>query len=141
MGEIYALAPGNKPRSAEEIAEGIVTNFKKHCKQMGDFFYHEMELRDVKAFINNTLLPIEKFRELNLSNNEYQNGTSVEDESRPTIQFVSMYSYIPEDDDFVDLEACTQNIFSHIEQDAFEEWKGETDIDELQQFRQIYMER
>lgn len=141
MGEIYALAPGNKPRSAEEIAEGIVTNFKKHCKQMGDFYYHEMELRDVKAFINTILLPIEKFQELNLSNNEYQKGTSVEDESRPTIQFVSMYSYIPEDDDFVDLDACTQNIFCRIEQDAFNEWKGETDLDELQKFRRIYMER
>ena len=140
IGWIYCLAPWHKPRFINEISDGIITNFKIDCKTIGnDFFYHEIELKDLYKFIENILMPIDKFRELNLSQNEYERGIKVDDEDRPTVQFISAFSNVPEKNAFVDLEACIQDIFSSYEHRYFYEWAyGEMDIDKLTQFRQEY---
>ena len=118
VGWIYCLAPNHKPRFIDEISDGITTNFKNNCKSIGnDFFYHEIELKDLYKFIKNILMPIDKFRELNLSQNEYEKGVKVDDEDRPKVQFISAFSTIPEKDNFVDLDACIQDIFSSFRQE------------------------
>ena len=136
---IYCLAPGHKPRFINEITDGIITNFKINCKTIGDFFYHEIELKDLYKFIENILMPIDKFRELNLSQNEYERGVKVDDEDRPKFHFISAFSTVQDKDNFVDLDACIQDIFSSYEHRYFYHWAyGEMDIDKLTQFRQEY---
>lgn len=141
VGWIYFLAPNHKPRFIDEISDGIITNFKTNCKSIGNvFFYHEIELKDLYKFIENILMPIDEFIELNLSQNEYEKGVKVDDEDRTKVQFISAFSTTPEKDAFVDLDACIQDIFSSYEHRYFYEWAyGEMDMDKLNQFRQEYM--
>lgn len=142
VGEIYYLAPYHKPRFIEEITDEIIINFKKNCQQIGDdFFYHEIALKDLYEFISDILMPIDKFRELNLSQREYEQGVSVDDENRGKFQFVDRYTSIPDYDNFIDLDACIQNIFCSFEHPAFRIWAyGETDLDKLMEFRKRYKE-
>lgn len=143
IGKIYELAPYHKPRFIDEITDEIIKRFKIDCSMIGhDFIYHEVELKDLYKFIKNILMPIDKFRELNLSPKEYRQGISVDDENRPKFQFVSAFFDVAEDDNFIDLDACIQNIFSVYEHQYFREWAyGDTDINRLHKFRQIYEER
>lgn len=115
MGEIYALAPKYNPRHVDEILQGIIENFKKDCKHVGsDFFCHDVEIQDLPEFVAGILSPIQKFRDLNLSSNEYQQGISVDDENRTQFAFISRYNTISEDDDFIDLDACIRNIAEQL---------------------------
>lgn len=146
VGEIYHLAPYHKPRFIDEIVDEIITRFKIGCKQIGrDFFYHEIELKDLRKFIESILMPIDKFRDLNLSQNEYEQGISVDDESRPKFHFSSAYNSTPEADDFVDLDACIGNIFCKYEHSAYRDWMygedGLKDLDKLLEFRKLYREK
>ena len=90
-------------------------------------------------FIENILMPIDKFRDLNLSPREYKQGIGVDDPNRPKFQFVSAFDSIPDDDNFVDLDACIRNIFAHYERNAYRQWVGdETNLDSLLAFRREY---
>ncbi len=140
MGEIYYLAPNHNPRGISEIREAIISRFMNGCKQIGDdFFYHEIALKDLYKFISDILMPIEKFRELNLSQREFDNGIKVDDEERDKFTFTDRYTSIPEYDSFVDLDACIQNIFSRFELKQFRiHQDGEIEIAELMKFRDAY---
>lgn len=140
MGEIFSIAPGHKPRFINEIRDKVVEGFKLNCHQVGsDFFYHDIQLKDLYKFISDILMSIGKFRELNLSQREFDNGVDVDDERRNQFVFTDRYSSIPEYDDFVDLDACIQNIFSQFELHAFSLWhSGEIDIEDLRRFRKAY---
>lgn len=139
-GNIYELAPYHKPRFIDEIVDEIIGRFKTACKSIGtDFFYYEVELKDLYKFIENILMPIDKFRDLNLSPREYKQGIDVDDPNRPKFQFVSAFDSIPDDDCFVDLDACIQNIFAHYEHNAYRQWADdEIDLDRLSAFREEY---
>ena len=139
-GWIYALAPYHKPRFIDEIVDEIIKRFKTNCKSIGtDFFYYEVELKDLYGFIENILMPIDKFRDLNLSPREYKQGIDVDDPNRPEFQFVSAFDSIPDDDCFVDLDACIQDIFAEYEHGAYRQWLGyELDTDRLSEFRREY---
>ena len=141
-GCIYELAPYHKPRFIDEIVDETIKRFKIDCKNIGaDFFYYEVELKDLYGFIENTLMPIDKFRDLNLSPLEYKQGIDVDDPDRPKFQFVSAFDSIPEDDHFVDLDACIRNIFVYYEHKAYRQWAGgEIDIGKLSEFREEYRE-
>ncbi len=121
IGEIYVLAPKYNPRHIDEILQGIIENFKKDCKHVGsDFFYHEVEIQNLTKFVKDILFPIQKFRDLNLSTNEYRQGISVDDENRSQFAFVSRYNTISEDDDFIDLDACIRNIVDSLYYSEFD---------------------
>lgn len=139
-GWMYGLAPYHKPRFIDEIVDEIIKRFKADCKSIGtDFFYYELELKDLYEFIENILMPIEKFRDLNLSPREYEQGIAFDDPNRPKFQFVSAFGSIPEEDSFVDLDACIQNIFADYEHKAYRQWAGdEMDIGSLSAFREKY---
>lgn len=140
IGEIYYLAPNHKPRFIIEIIDEIEEKFKEGYEPLGkDFFYHNVELKDLKQFISDILMPIDRFRELNLSQREYDAGVKVEDEDRPKFVFNDLYTHIPEYDSFIDLEACIQNIFCKFEHKEFEHWRnGEIEVEELMRFRKEY---
>lgn len=139
-GWIYELAPYHKPRFIDEIVDEIIKRFKTSCKNIGtDFFYYEVELKDLHEFIENILMPIDKFRDLNLSPKEYKQGIDVDDPNRPKFQFVSAFDNVPDDDKFVDLDACIQDIFAHYEHNAYRQWEGyEIDTGSLSAFRREY---
>jgi hypothetical protein len=139
-GWMYELAPYHKPRFIDEIVDEIIERFKTNCKSIGkDFFYYEVELKDLYKFIENILMPIDKFRDLNLSPLEYKQGIDVDDPDRPKFQFVSAFDSIPEDACFIDLDACIQNIFAEYEHGAYRQWVGyEINTDRLSEFREEY---
>lgn len=139
-GWIYGLAPYHKPRFIDEIVDEIIKRFKANCKSIGtDFFYYEVELKDLYKFIENILMPIDKFRDLNLSPSEYEQGIDVDDPNRPKFLFVSAFDSVADDNNFVDLDACIQNIFVHYEHAAYRHWAdGEIDIGKLSEFRREY---
>jgi hypothetical protein len=140
IGEIYYLAPNHNPRGISEIREAIISGFMDGCKQLGeDFFYHEVALKDLYKFISDILMPIEKFRELNLSQREFDNGIKIDDENRAEFVFTDRYTTIPKYDSFIDLDACIQNIFSRFELEQFRMHQyGEIEITELVKFRNAY---
>lgn len=142
IGEIYCLAPNHKPRAIDEITSEIITRFKDGCEQIGDnFFYHSVELKDLKQFISDILMPIDKFRELNLSQREVDAGVSVGDSTRAEFVFVDRYTSIPEYDNFIDLDACIQNVFSSFESIAFNKLLREDEdhaLSDISQFREAY---
>ena len=110
-GWLYSLAPGHKPRFIDEIVEGMITRFKRDAQQIGDdFFYHEINPLIIRVFVEDILIGIPQFRDLNLSNHEYGLGVGVDDPSRPAIALISRYDSIPEEHDFMDLDACIGNI-------------------------------
>lgn len=139
-GWIYALAPYHKPRFIDEIVDEIIKRFKTNCKSIGtDLFYHEVELKDLYEFIENILMPIDKFRDLNLSPLEYKQGIDVDDPNRPKFQFVSVFDSVPDDDKFVDLDACIQGIFTEYEYGAYRQWAGYgIDSGRISEFRREY---
>ena len=139
VGVIYYLAPYHKPRHMDEIMDGIIENFKVGAKQPLNLYYHDVELKDLYKFISDILMPIDRFRELNLSQREYDAGIKVDDENRQEFVFTSMYTDIPDYDDFIDLDACIQNIFCKFEHKAYRAWaNGDIDIRNLIQFRNLY---
>lgn len=140
-GWLYELAPYHKPRFIDEIVDEIIKRFKTDCKSIAgtDYVYHTVELKDLYVFIENILKPIDKFRELNLSPLEYKQGIDVDAPDRPKWQFVSAFNNTPEDDSFVDLDACIQNIFVYYEHSAYRQWIGdEIDTANLLKFRREY---
>lgn len=139
-GCIYELAPYHKPRFIDEIVDEIIRLFKTNSNRIGtDFFYYEVELKDLYEFIESILKSIDKFRDLNLSPIEYEQGIDIDDPDRQKFQFVCAFNSIPEDDSFVDLDACIQNIFTYYEHNAYRQWLGdEIDIVRLSEFRQEY---
>ncbi len=84
-------------------------------------------------------MPIAKFRDLNLTQKEYEQGIDVDDPNRPKFQFVSAFDSIPDDNNFVDLDACIQDIFAEYEHGAYRKWTGyEIDTGRLSEFRREY---
>lgn len=140
LGEIYFLAPNHNPRGIDEIREAIIGRFMDGCEHIGkDFFYHEVALKDLYKFISDILMPIEKFRELNLSQREFDSGIKVDDENRADFVLTDMYGSIPKYDSFIDLVACIQNIFSRFELEQFiTHHYGEIEVAELLKFRNAY---
>ena len=138
-GWIYELAPYHKPRFIDEIVDEIIKRFKADCKSIGtDFFYHEVELKDLYKFIENILMPIDKFRDLNLTQKEYEQGVGVDDPNRPEFHFVSAFDSVPDDDKFVDLDACIQDIFAEYEHGAYRQWAGKEIGIDISEFRREY---
>lgn len=115
-GWLYSLAPGHKPRFINEIVDEMIVRFKRDAQHIGDdFFYHEVNWFGLRVLVENVLMPIKQFRDLNLSKREYGLGIDVDDPNRTEFVFVSRGSSIPEENNFIDLDACIRNIVSSLE--------------------------
>jgi hypothetical protein len=79
-------------------------------KDIPDFFYVEIQEEEIEDWVKELLMDIPEFVDWNLSENEAKNGIKVDDENRGEYLFTSAYSSTPEDDDFIDLDACIRNI-------------------------------
>lgn len=115
-GTLYRMAPGNLPRKIETIMDKLKAQFDKSERftATGNLPRTYVSMGK-EEFIRSLLFAITEFEELNLSQREYETGVQVNDENRPQFNFVTMYSSIPDVDDFVDLDAATRNIARELE--------------------------
>lgn len=117
---LYMLAPLHKPRKMEYIMDKYVSRLRKHeeVKSHGadgteKFYYFETDFDGIRKIIKDTLFGIREFRELNLTQNEYEAEIDPDDPNRNNYVFTSAYDVYPEDhwrEDFIDLDAAIQNI-------------------------------
>lgn len=114
-GVLYRMAPGNSPRKIETIMCKLKHEFERHEHSYRDY---EMLVTvtsiDLVKFIHGLLFKIPEFTELNLSQREYYEGVSVNDENRPQYMFTDAFSNVKEEDDFVDLDAAIRNIANEL---------------------------
>jgi len=121
IGAIYMLAPRHRPRKVEYIIPKLLDRLEHHekVKTIGadgteKFYYFEMSLKELKGLIKDTLMTIREFRELNLTQNEFDQDADPDDPSRSGVVFTSRYTVHSEDrwrEEFIDLDACIQNIY------------------------------
>lgn len=116
-GEAYTLAPNHSPRKIEIVMDKVRNYLKDNLNQPipydKSFYCKEFEEDKIYGFIHDMMFSIPEFLEWNLTQIEYEDGISVDDESRPKFCFVSGYDVIEEDDwknDFIDLDAFVQNV-------------------------------
>ena len=117
---LYGLAPRHQPRKMEYIMSKFVSRMETHeqVKSHGatgteKFYYFETDFDGIRTIIHDLLFGIREFRELNLTQKEYEAEVDPDDPNRGGFVLTSRYDVYPEDhwkDDFVDLDAAIQNI-------------------------------
>ena len=114
-GLLFDMAPNRQPRNAEIIMTKVRDTFREKAYNSNEFYM--LVLKDDKdtiyTFIKDMLMNIPEFKDLNLSYNEYNKNISIDDPSRETYKFISMYDKNIEDswkDDFIDLDAFINNV-------------------------------
>lgn len=114
-GQLFDQAPNRHPRKAEIIMQKVRDTFRSDDKCHNDNEFYSMRLpeKEVYRFIKDMLFSIPEFQELNLSQIEYENGVSVDDESRERYSFVTRYDKYDSESwksDFIDLDAFVRNV-------------------------------
>lgn len=115
---LYYLAPNGRPRKADIILEKLQTDLEKTANGRPDFRFFNETFDEMLAQIRKLLMSYQEFRELNLTQNEYDAGINVDDENRPCIRLTYAGQPVTEDswkDDFIDLDAFMQNFACHME--------------------------
>lgn len=129
-GWLYAQAPKHSPRKVEVIMQKVQETFREQAFNDNEYYSIRIPVKDdgLKKYLHNLLFSIDEFKELNLSQNEYDNGVDVEDDSRPKFHFTSSHDVYNSEswkEDIVDLDAFVQNvtrdikIAQDIEEDCF----------------------
>lgn len=116
-GQLFAQAPKCQPRKAEIIMQKFQDLFREDVVNRTITNYYELaiEEKELNNYIHKKLMSIQEFRELNLSQIEYENN--VDDENRSGYTIISAYDIETEDswkDDFVDLDAFIRNVERNI---------------------------
>lgn len=116
-GQLFNQAPNRQPRKAEIIMTKFRDSFREKAHNDNEYYSIAIEEKESQKFIKDLLFNIPEFKELNLSQVEFDNGISVDDESRAKFKFSSAYDkYTTESwkTDFIDLDAFIQNIMYAI---------------------------
>lgn len=119
----YNLSPKLHPRKLNIIIDKVDEKIEKTFETPLDFdptfrIYRllisnaDNQFKEVFKYVHDLLFDIPEFQELNLTENEYKNGINPNDEDRPEIiVLTSAFSKpLPEDDNFIDLDAFCQNL-------------------------------
>ena len=114
-GQLFDQAPNRQPRKAETSMQKARDSFRndKRCNNDNEWYSIRLPEKEVYQFVKNLLFSIPEFQELNLSQIEYENGVSVDDESRSKYSFVTRYDKYDSESwksDFVDLDAFVRNV-------------------------------
>lgn len=114
-GQLFDQAPNRQPRKAEIIMHKVRDAFRsdKRCNNDNEWYSMRLSEKEVYQFIKDTLFSIPEFEELNLSQIEYENGVSVDDENRAKYNFVTRYDKYDSESwksDFIDLDAFVRNV-------------------------------
>jgi hypothetical protein len=114
-----AQCPTVYPRKLSTVLYKMYEIVCKEFTELPDFegFHHRYfkDWKELKDWLYGTLYKIPEFVDWNLSEEEIKAGIKVDDESREGYVFTSAYNTIPSQHDFIDLDACIQNIVSTLE--------------------------
>ena len=125
-GQLYAQAPAYNPRKSEIIMKKVVENYLDFIRSKDsditddiifDKAYNSIPEKNLVDFIKSLIWDIPEFKELNLSQREYENNISVDDPNRSKYRFVTRYDVDTMEsirDDFIDLDAFLNNIIRNI---------------------------
>ena len=113
--QLYEQAPNRQPRKADIIMQKVKNIFRNDamCYNDNEFYSIRIPESNVYTFIETLLFSITEFRELNLSQIEYESGISVDDEKRSRYHFTSRYDKYDSESwksDFIDLNAFVRNV-------------------------------
>lgn len=116
-GQLYYQAPNRKPRNGENIIRKVVEIFREKAENENEFYYISVELKPeiIDEYIRGLLMQIEDFKNLNLSQIEFENNISVDDPNRNKFSFSSAYDKHDSNSwkyDFIDLDAFISNVCS-----------------------------
>ena len=114
-GQLFSQAPNRNPRKAEIIMKKIKEAFRREATN--DNEYYTLVVEDMYKYIEDLLMGIKEFTELNLSQNEYEDGINVDDENRSKYLFTSSLDIETSEswrDDFVDLDAFIRNVYTNM---------------------------
>ena len=112
-GQLFYQAPNRQPRKAEIIMQKVRDLFRENAFHDNEIYFATIEKENLYEYIKKLLFSIPEFMELNLSHIEYENGISVEDDSRAKFVFHTRYDKVTSESwksDFIDLDAFVQNV-------------------------------
>ena len=122
-GVIYRMHPYHKPENFDKIIDALLkrldTKAEIHKGKKLTFILLEYEsINDFKKKLKEFLFEIKEFRQLNISKKLKDAGVEdIDDKRNSSIKFSTEYDVNTEDErytDFVDLDACVQNIICSI---------------------------
>lgn len=117
-GCIYEIAPNHAPRKMDVIMSKLVSKLRSHTdtetlfEGYNTFYFIHSDFQGIEQLLREVLWDIPEFLELNLTQNEYEDGVKVDDEDRNDgIVFVTRCGSGMLDwrNDFIDLDAVIQN--------------------------------
>lgn len=130
LGVIYAMAPYNKPRKVDEIVDHIREYFQTHGKPVFDLFIIGLNDKSQRYdLVEKILLSCNAFKELNLSQEEYDAGVGVNAEGRGQYAVIGRGITIDEYRDFIDIDACVRNISDELYWDWLDRALVDGDVD------------
>lgn len=116
-GQLFAQAPNKEPRKAEIIMKKVRDTFREKAHNDNEYYTLKISEEELYKYIENLLMGIDEFKDLNLSYIEYQNKVSVDDPSRSKYSFVTAFDKEDSEswkDDFIDLDAFIRNVYNNI---------------------------
>lgn len=117
-GQIYEQSPNRQPRKAEIIMLKVRDAFRKEAYNDNEFYTVNIQRDELYEWIKRKLFSIQEFRELNLTQEEFERGVSVDDELRPRYSITTAFDVHNLESwrkDFVDLDAFVQNVYGRIQ--------------------------
>ena len=112
-GQLFDQAPNRQPRKSEIIMQKVRDSFRKIADNHNERYTFCVEKDKLYVWFHDLLFAIPEFRELNLTQIEFEKGISVDDENRPPFKFSTRYDVETSESwkyDFIDLDAFIQNV-------------------------------
>ena len=116
-GQLYDQAPNRQPRKAEIIMKTLRDIFRNQACNDNEFYTVRVEADNVYGWMHDILFSVPDFKELNLTQEEYELGISVDDEKRVEFRITTMHDVNDSESwkkDFVDLDAFVQNVYRKL---------------------------
>lgn len=116
-GQLFEQAPNRQPRKPEIIMQKVRDAFRKGAYNDNEYYTLLVPKKELTKYIKDLLFSIPEFVELNLSQNEFEQGILVDDESRGKYSFTSRYDVYNSESwkgDFIDLDAFIGNVIGNI---------------------------
>ena len=116
-GQLFDQCPNRQPRNAEIIMTKLRDSFRSEAFNDNEWYTVRVEADKLYDWLNQKLVEIPEFVDLNLSQIEFENHVSVDDPNRPKFKFTSQYDVETSEswkDDFVDLDAFVSNVHRNL---------------------------
>lgn len=116
-GQLYDQAPNRQPRKIDIIMNKLKDAFRAGATNSNEYYTRNIGQDILYDWLHDTSFDIPEFCELNLSQNEYDEGISVDDENRAKYVITSAYDVYDSEswkDDFIDLDAFVSNVYRRL---------------------------